>query len=258
MLSGMSNISSTWFRGSPVRGDIDLRLFCFPYAGGAAMIYRDWPAHLPSSVQVIGVELPGRGGRSREPALVNLSSVVEVLADEIDSLLDRPFAFFGHSMGALIAFELARHLRRRGQREPLLLLASGSGAPQTPEKASITYNLPDDEFIAELQRIDGTPKEALEHRELMELVVPLLRADFQLIQTHLSKIEAPLSFPITAFGGLQDGNVRRDTLLGWKEQTSSSFVLRMLPGDHFFIRSSQGVLLRLISRELAELMTRVK
>ncbi|HKP85131.1 MAG TPA: alpha/beta fold hydrolase [Blastocatellia bacterium] len=250
----MTNADNRWFRVSQKRGQVDLKLFCFPYAGGAAVIYRDWENYLPSNVQLFAVELPGRGRRLKEPFIVDVPTMVEALADAVLPLLDMPFAFFGHSLGAVLAFELARRLRRANEREPELLIASGRRAPQIPDTDPVSYNLPADELIAELHRMAGTPKEVLDHAELMELMLPLLRADFQLVQTYQYTDDDPLGCPITVFGGLQDKDVGRESLLAWEEQTTSSFALRMMPGDHFFLRSSQALLLERLSLELSSVI----
>lgn len=218
-------------------------------------MYRDWVDLLPPTVQVVPVELPGRGARLKEPPFVSVQPLVSMLAEAMMPMLDTPFAFFGHSMGAVIAFELARRLRRQFGREPQALFASGRRAPQVPNSEPITYDLPDDEFIAELQRLDGTPKEILEHAELMGLLIPLLRADFQLIQTYDYVADVPLRCPITVYGGLQDYEVTPDMLRPWEEQTSAGFGLHMLPGDHFFLRSSQTTLLELLAMDLHEVMS---
>jgi medium-chain acyl-[acyl-carrier-protein] hydrolase len=156
-------------------------------------------------------------------------------------------------MGALIAFELARSLRSQYGREPEFLFVSGRRPPHLPDSEPPTYNLPDSEFVAHLQRIDGTPKEVLEHAELMELMIPLLRQDFEVSQTYEYIPDAPLGCPIIAYGGLSD-EVTRELLLHWKEQTTSTFGLHMLPGGHFFPRSSQTTLLQSIRQELNRLI----
>jgi surfactin synthase thioesterase subunit len=241
-----------WFQNIHVRGRVDLKLFCFPYAGGTASIFRSWANLLPSAIQVIPVELPGRGGRISELPYVSLPPLVEALADAILPLLDTPFAFFGHSMGAVIGFELARCLRQAHGREPYALIASGRRAPHVPDTDPVTYNLPHDEFIEELKRIEGTPSEVLEHAELMELVLPLLRADFQLIQTYEYHEGDPLRCNIFAYCGSQDEEETRELMSKWQEQTLSRFKLHVLPGDHFFLRSSQKLLLELLARDLYE------
>jgi len=252
----MNNTPSPWFQVNPVRGPIELNLFCFPYAGGAASLYKGWIRHLPPTVQAVLVELPGRGSRLRSPSIVSFPALIAALGEAIEPFVDAPFVFFGHSMGALIGFELARFLRRQHQRLPEALLVSGSPAPQIPDKYPKTYDLPKDEFIAELHRLGGTPKEALENAELMELMIPVLRADFELIQNYDYSAEAPLACPITAYGGLHDYEVTAEMLAAWKEQTASTFSLHMLPGDHFFLRSCEAILLGLLGRQLLEIIMR--
>src|SRR5262249_28939051 len=147
-------------------------------------MYRGWANSLPENVHVIPVELPGRGSRLKESPFVGLSDLVEALTEAIEPLLDGPFAFFGHSMGAMIAFELARSVCQQLNSRPEILFASGRRAPQIPDATPPSYDLPDEEFLAELRRINGTPDDVLAHRELMGLLVPLLRADFQMVQTY--------------------------------------------------------------------------
>jgi medium-chain acyl-[acyl-carrier-protein] hydrolase len=227
-----------------------LRLFCFPYAGGTAMTYRRWPECLPGGVEVCAVQPPGRGDRLREKPFVSLLPLVRAIAAAIAPRLDKPFAFFGHSMGAMVSFELARHLRAEWRRLPAHLFISGRRAPQLDRSERVTYNLPESEFIDSLRDLNGTPPEVLEHRELMQLMSPLLRADFAVCQTYDYRHEPPLDCPLTAFGGLSDREVSRRQLEAWREQTSAPLVLRMLPGDHFFLNSAQSTLLSLLSHEL--------
>ena len=250
----MANVADSWFRSGQARGRVDLRLFCFPYAGGTALVYRDWIDKVPPTVQVLAVELPGRGSRLREPPFVSMPDLIDTLTEAILPFLDAPFAFFGHSMGAVIAFELARRVRRQHDCGPQMLFVSGRRAPQIPDDDPACYDLPRAEFIAELRRLAGTPKEVLEHTELMELMMPLLRADFQMIQTYQYNSDAPLRCPINAYGGLQDYEETRERLLPWREQTSSGFALQIVPGDHFFLRSSQSILLAMVVRELQKIV----
>lgn len=239
-----------WFPEPKSNPETRLRLFCFPYAGGGALIYRDWSAKLPSTIEVWPAQLPGRGNRLREPCYTNLGQLVEALSESILPYLDKPFAFFGHSLGALIGFELARELRRKQGVEPLHLLVSGHSAPQVPKKRAVTYNLPETALIEEVRRLNGTPKEVLEIPELMELMLPLLRADFEVAQTYAYMAGPPLDCPITAFGGLQDSHVTRDGLAAWGEQTTTAFAMRLLPGDHFFLHSAQAQILQMLVEEL--------
>lgn len=239
-----------WFLREPPRSEARLRLFCFPYAGGGASVYRNWARQIPSTVEVIPVELPGRGKRLTEPPIRKMPALIEALTPVITPLLDMKFAFFGHSMGAIIAFELARELRRRHGPQPEKIFVSGRQASQIPDRDPITYNLPEDEFRAELLRLNGTPIEVLEHAELMDLLLPLLRADFELIQTYQYCDDTPLHCPIAVYGGLEDNYVPREVLLPWKQQTDAPFSLHMLPGDHFFLHSASHILLELLRQEL--------
>jgi medium-chain acyl-[acyl-carrier-protein] hydrolase len=182
-----------------------------------------------------------------------MPALTDALAEVILPLLDVPFAFFGHSMGATIAFELARRLHREYRRDPQAFFVSGGRAPQVPYSDPITYNLPIAEFMEKLGKLGGTPPEILGNAELVELMIPMLRADLQLDQTYQYDPDSPLRCPITVYGGLQDYQVPREMLLPWKELTISRFALHMLPGDHFFLRSSQEDLLRLLNRDLREI-----
>jgi medium-chain acyl-[acyl-carrier-protein] hydrolase len=228
-----------------------IRLFCFPYAGGGSAIYRKWPEGLPGNVEVGLIQLPGRETRLREKPLTEIAHIIEHLAQGLRSYLDKPFAFFGHSMGAIISFELARHLRRTHQVEPERLFVSGRRAPQLPDSDPITYDLPDQEFLAEVVRLNGTPIMALENQELMQLMLPLLRADFTVCQTYRYIHESPLRCPITAFGGLEDRAAGREKIDPWRAQTTNSFSLFMLPGDHFFIRTAKDKILPILEKTLS-------
>jgi medium-chain acyl-[acyl-carrier-protein] hydrolase len=245
-----------WFQSDQARRRVEIKLFCLPYAGGTASIFLNWANRLPSNIQILPVELPGRGGRLSEPPFVSFTPLVKDLANAMLPLLDAPFAFFGHSMGSIIAFELARFLRRDYGREPYALFASGRRAPHVPATDPATYDLPQDQFLEELRRIDGTPTEVLEHAELMELLIPFVRADFRLIQTYEYTEGDPLSCPIYACCGMQDKEETRELMSKWKEQTESWFKLHMLPGDHFFLRSSESLLLELLAHDLYEVVGR--
>jgi medium-chain acyl-[acyl-carrier-protein] hydrolase len=247
--------TNLWLNRPAPNPDASLKLFCFPYAGGNSLIYRGWPQHLPWTVEVCAVQLPGREARLGEPPYTNLPALVSALCDALlPHLSAKPFAFFGHSMGAMISFELTRELRRRGGPLPSQLFLSGRRAPQIRKDEPPTYDLPEAEFLESVRRFNGTPQEVFEHPELMRLLVPLLRADFALSQDYAYTSEEPLDRPISAFGGLQDADVPREYLEAWREQTSAAFSLRMLPGDHFFLRKSQPLLLSLLSQQLRDLM----
>ena len=183
-----------------------------------------------------------------ERPYTRLSPLVEALGAALIPLLDKPFALFGHSLGTLIAFELARRLRETYSVSPVRLIVSAGAAPQLSHRGTPVHNLPETEFLAELRRLNGTPIELLNHAELMEILLPLLRADFALYETYQYSVAPALNCPITAFGGLQDRRVEQADLAAWSVQTDNSFALRMFPGDHFFLK--QPPVLRAISQEL--------
>ena len=213
-------------------------------------MFRNWSDGLPADVELCPVQLPGRGTRLTEPPYSRLSLLVEALAEAILPLLDKPFAFFGHSLGSLVSFELARELRAKHQARPVRLFVSAGPAPQIPHRGLPIHNLPEGEFTAELRRLNGTPAELLDHRELMDIVIPSLRADFALYESYRYLAGPPLNCPISTFGGLSDQKVSHRDLEAWRDQTTVSFSIRMFPGDHFFLKTTQPQLLRALSQEL--------
>jgi medium-chain acyl-[acyl-carrier-protein] hydrolase len=238
-----------WFQVQP-DSRARFRLFCFPYAGSGSAVFRPWTRQLPSSIEVVPALLPGRELRMREPAFSRVEPLIDVASREIVPYLDRPFAFFGHSMGAIVSYELALRLRAERGIEPEHLFVSGRRAPQLPEPGPRMHELPEPEFRAELERLNGTPKELLEHAELMQLLIPLLRADFSVCHTYTYVPSSPLKCPITAFGGVRDVTTTRADIEPWCEHTSGAFRLQMLDGDHFFINQQQATILSIIMQAL--------
>jgi medium-chain acyl-[acyl-carrier-protein] hydrolase len=231
-----------------------LRLFCFPYAGGGASVYYKWPRELPPAIDLYAIQIPGRENRMFEPALTRLTPLIQSLAQALLPYLNRPFAFFGHSMGALVCFELARYLRRQHGMSPAQLFVSGYRAPHLPPSRAPISQLPDAQFIQELRRYNGTPEQILQNAEMMELVTPILRADFSVCESYTYSSEEPFGCPISAFGGLQDNTVSHDDLAAWHYHTRSFFILRMLPGGHFFVQSHRELLLQVLVEDLARLL----
>ncbi|TBR58322.1 putative thioesterase [Westiellopsis prolifica IICB1] len=247
-----SNLDS-WFVCPKPNPEAKIRLFCFPYAGGSANIFRSWSNHLPVDVEICAIELPGRGMRIKLPSFTQLEPLVTELASVFKPNLDKPFAFFGHSMGGLVSFELARLLRKQYGVKPSHLFISARRAPQLVDPKSPIHDLPEAEFIEELRRLNGTPEALLNNDQLMQLFMPILRADFAVLETYIYSQETPLDCPITAFGGLQDQEARHDQIKAWQEQTSASFSLHMLPGNHFFLHSFQSLLLEIIYRKINDI-----
>lgn len=241
---------SSWlaFRRPSLRAR--LRLFCFPYAGGSEVAFRTWQQNLPEAIEVLPIQLPGRGARVKEPSLNRLAPMVRALVQSLRLEMDLPFALFGHSMGGLIAFEFARQLRREGGPLPVHLFISAKCCPKEVDDL-YAGELPDDELIEILRRYEGTPREVLENPELMQFLLPVIRADMELCNTYVCDPEPPLPCPITAFGGLEDQKSGRKCLEGWQNYTTGRFALRMFPAGHFFLRPWERSLLEAISKELA-------
>lgn len=242
--------STPWIAYAKPNPQAYLRLFCLPYAGGAASIYREWSLLLPQTIEVWPIQLPGRESRIRESSINRVTPLVEAITSALIPYLDKPFAIWGHSMGALLAFEVVRQLRRENHKEPVHLFVSAHRAPQRPNLFPLIHQLPDVEFVRELRQLNGTPDEVLQHEELMELLLPVLRNDFTLVETYSYKEEPPLNCSLSAFGGLQDHKVHSDEVKAWAEQTKNTFRVRMFPGDHFFLHQHRTQLLSLLVQDL--------
>ncbi len=228
-----------------------VRLVCLPYAGGGGSVYMPWARQLPM-VDVCAVQLPGRENRLREPAYTRFAEMMDATVQVLRPHLDMPFALFGHSMGALIAFELARRLRAEGAPAPAHLFVSGHRAPQLPNPRAPLAHLPDAEFLDELRtRYDGVPTEVLRHPDLMALLLPCLRADLALVEDYRCRAEEPLACPISVYGGEDDPVANEAELAAWRAQTRGAFTLTRFAGTHFFIRSAREELLAALARELA-------
>lgn len=230
-----------------------IRLFCFPYAGSSAQIFHGWQQQLPRAIEVSPVHLPGRGKRIREKPFTDLVALAEVLVTELAPHVDKPYALFGHSLGAIIAFEVARGLRRKELPLPRRLFVSGCRAAQLSQDRFHSYDLPTEELIERLRKLNGTPPQILESPQLMEFFLPIIRADLQMIQTYQYSVDAPLHCPISAFGGWQDAEEPPEAIAAWREQTTASFQRQMFPGDHFFLHSETNLLLQAISRQLIDI-----
>lgn len=238
-----------WIVSHRPNADARLRLFCFSYAGGGASVFRSWGEALAPDVEVFAVQPPGRESRVAEPAYKRIGPLIADLSEAIGPYLDRPFAFYGHSMGALVAFELARHLRRAGQPEPSRLMLAAYRAPQLPNPNIKIYHLPDEVLKVVLQT-DGTPARILQNDQLMQAMLPTLRADFELCDTYEYSPAAPLSCPIAIFGGLEDVRISASDQEGWRIHSDTDCSFTRLPGGHFFVHSAQDLLLAAVAQEL--------
>jgi medium-chain acyl-[acyl-carrier-protein] hydrolase len=243
-------VEGGWLHRPAARTHAVVNLFCFSHAGGAASSFRLWPAKLPSWIDVWAIQLPGRGSRWRESPVQSIPLLVEEMIPALMPHLRRPFAFFGHSMGAVLASEIARVLAETKGISPLHLFVSSRRPPHMSSPEPHLHNLPDHEFIREIdQRYGGVPSELLHSPDLHTLLPPL-RADITALETfHVAK-RTPFPCPISAFGGAHDHRVPRDHLEAWRDQAGGPFRVRMFFGGHFYIDSQRDALLADISATL--------
>jgi surfactin synthase thioesterase subunit len=210
-----------------------VRLYCFPHAGGSAAEFLRWDVHLPEA-EIWGVHLPGRGGRLAEPAFTDVAACVEALV--ASATFQPPFVFFGHSLGALLAYETARLLRERGRPEPERLLLSAKAAPHHQHLDPPVRDLAGKELLAEVgRRYGGLPPELAANPDLVDLMLPACRGDFAMVETYRHRPGPPLACPITILGGDADP-VPRQHLAGWCGYTTEEVEFRMFPGGHFYFR----------------------
>lgn len=246
---------SLWFTVPRPRQQPAMTLFCFPYAGGSSTdpVFRQWAHAMPDDVEVAVLEMPGRARRMAEPFENSLPRLVERLVPVLANCTDRPFAFFGHSLGAIIAYELARALAVAGMRVPKLLVVSAKQAPHLPYRHRL-YDLPRDEFIGALRRLNGTRDEILQNEELLEIVIAVLRNDLEMA-FHYRFDGAPLrTVPIVACAGQDDPHVEMDSVLAWKDH-ADQFEASVYPGGHFYIQHESGEAIR---RRMVELMVELR
>lgn len=242
-----------WFYCRLPRARPQVRLFCFPPAGGATVQFFSWPDQLPEEIEVHLAQLPGRERRRDESPLLSIDKLLSQLTAALTTLTDRPFALFGHSMGALVAFEVARRLRANGQSTPRHLFGAGRRAPQVSFPYEPIHRLPDADFLELLQNRYGALPEAVRvNPELVQFFLPVIRADMTLLETYQYHDEPPLDCPITAYGGQYDLSTTLPDLEAWKEQTGAGFRLRIFAGDHFFPQSHRELLLGDIASTLSE------
>lgn len=239
----------TWFRCVETRPWASLRLFCLPHAGGSAVFYRPWAEAVGPAVEVHAVQYPGRADRLTEPMIGDAHRLARTIAGAMAPLLDRPAALFGHSMGAVLAYEVARLLQERGT-PPVHLFVSGARPPHDRDDERIAER-DDDGVIEALAELGGTDAEVLRDREMRELVLPYVRNDFALIESYRHDPEPVLTVPVTVLIGDSDSHVDPDVAGRWREVTDAEpFALRVWPGDHFYLVPRQSEVIAEVLRAL--------
>lgn len=231
-----------------------MRLFCFPYAGGGASVYSAWQEALGPSVEVCAIQAPGRESRIAEPPIREMARWVADLTPALVDLARLPFAFFGHSLGAVAAFEMCRYLMHRGLPLPKLLFVSGAASPASREGKGQTHLLPDAQFMEKLAEMDGTPAEVLANRELMAFLLPMIRADFEMSGCYAYRPSLRLPVPIVACAGTHDSHAEPESMQRWASETAGEFRLQSFEGGHFFLHSQGPALRQFVADELKRQM----
>ncbi len=227
-----------------------LRLFCFHPSAAGASLFRLWGKYLPSNIEVCAIQLPGRETRIKEPLITEWDNLLPTLTQALLPLIEEhPFVFFGHSLGALISFEVVHKLRREKLPIPKYMFVSGRRAPQIPID-NLRHQASNQELISTLREYGGTPEAVLQNQDLMELFLPVLRADFTLNEKYMYFPEAPLESPIVAFRGTNDVAVSWQQLSQWEQHTISNFALHEFPGGHMFFQKEPKTLIETILKFL--------
>jgi medium-chain acyl-[acyl-carrier-protein] hydrolase len=237
--------TSPWFVKFEPRPSAAVRVFCCPFAGGGASWFSEWSRGLDPLLELVAVQLPGRENRILETPCDSMRAIVTALTNEAPRLLDRPYVIYGHSMGGSIGFELVRALVARGFPPPLHFIASGSPAPHLPRRRPPISQLPDDQFLQEIRKYGGMPEQILDNRELLELYLPMIRADFKVVEQYRSNLPANLArlpVPASIHGGTSDATVEASDLSAW-HNVADVVNLRMHSGGHFFIKEHYGHIL---------------
>ena len=239
-----------WLFCNKPRPHAALRLFCLPFSGGGASIYRDWPEAMGNNIEVQPVQFPGRESRFRETRETDADSLVKNIVNALEPLQDKPFAIFGYSLGALIAFEVCRELRKNNLNMPVHLFVAAMRAPQTPSVHPPLSLLPDDSFVQQIEHYYQPQNEAWKIPELREFSIPVLRDDFVLADNYEYRDEEPLSCPIDVFSGAQDLGAPPELTKCWSEQTSNRMDYHLYPGGHFFIDTTLSDIQKVILEKL--------
>jgi medium-chain acyl-[acyl-carrier-protein] hydrolase len=244
--------SSRWILRTEPNESAKLRLICIPHAGGSGIIYRTWPQDLPDFIEVCAIELPGRGRRIGEKPFTSLKLLVNTLLESILPEIDRPYALFGHSFGALVSYELARGMQTRHGLPPVHLCVSGAKAPQFISNGSAIHTQPDPVLINYVRNLGGTSEIVLQNEEMISAVLPALRADLEMSETYNLSKSTQFDNPILVLAGNADPKVDRGSLEAWAEHTTAGFQMKFFPGNHFYFYETQAQVLRFLGQALEQ------
>jgi len=246
-------VRSDWFIRPQPKLAPAARLICLPYAGGSAATYVPWAKSLPREVELVALQPPGRGSRMAETPHTQMAPLVADLMRVFPRITDRPYVLFGHSLGSRVAFEVTLQCQLKGLPLPARLVASGSRAPYLTKPEPVIYDLPDAQFIEQLRVLDGTPEEVLNNSELIQWLLPLLRADFRIADTYLAP-RTPINCPLTVLAGTEDETVSPPEVEGWRDLTSRECDIHWVTGGHFFVERNREWVLEKLNALVSELL----
>lgn len=228
-----------------------INLFCIPYAGGSAAIYNRWKPYLNDDIRLTPVELAGRGKRFKEPFCDSLEEMADDVCKIIKVGMDSPYALFGHSMGGALVYELACRIKREQGKEPIHIFISGRRPPHIINSGKLLHELPFDDFKEEILKLGGTPKELFENKELMNIFLPILRADYRIIENYKYKQDKiVMSCGLTVLAGEKDDESDPKYMIEWKKYTKSQFSFYIFNGGHFFLHDNIDKITDIINHEL--------
>ncbi len=243
----------TWLRDWSRREGVTVRILCLPPAGGGAHLYRHWPRRLPRHIGVVAVELPGHGSRVAEPPLHSTAELLTSgLRDEVETLLDRPLVVFGHSMGAVLGFDLCRALRRSAGWRPPGLVVAGSDAPDTLVHKDYASRMTDEGITRFLRTMGGTPEAILCNEDYLAMLRPVIRADLTVLAGRVPVAGPALGCPVRVYLGREDSSVTLDRVFGWAVEGGGDFAIRTFPGTHFFVQESEDLVLDRLQQDVRE------
>jgi medium-chain acyl-[acyl-carrier-protein] hydrolase len=246
--SGQS-VYSRWIVAGVRPKTPDVRIICFSSAGGSAFQFRQWDSHASGRSEFLGIQIPGHDERFREPLLRRADAIIENIGPSLLGVSDRPFVLFGHSLGALLAFEFARWARRQGAAGPMRLIVASRSSPRVKPEYAPVHELPEQDFMRVLRLYGGTTDSILENQEVMRHFVPIIRADLEVNRLYSYRREPPFEFPITAIWGDSDPVTTKAEVEGWCAETNGVFNLMTVPGGHFFFRDRIGEIIKVIEQE---------
>lgn len=239
------NYQTNWFRVPKPLQDPVARLICFPYAGGNAGSYVNWAKSLPDGIELVAVEPPGRAVRMLEPPFDNMADLISDLLPHYQRIIDKPYLVFGHSLGGRVAYEISCCCQQLGLRLPNRFIASASRAPHIVKQRPNIYDLPDIQFLDKLRGFNGTPESVLTNREMMELLLPMLRSDFKIADLYLAQPQK-LKCPLSVWHGEMDHEISQLDFKSWADCSVFPVEFTSVPGGHLFVDSNvQDVLARL-------------